>query len=48
VLRLLEDPALIQAEIQRRLQSLRVEHPPATAARDWSATWCAPAAPLSV
>ncbi|HEY4997418.1 MAG TPA: recombinase family protein [Solirubrobacteraceae bacterium] len=27
VLRLLEDPALIQAEIQRRLQSLRVEHP---------------------
>ncbi|MGO9754185.1 MAG: recombinase family protein [Solirubrobacteraceae bacterium] len=27
VLRLLEDPALIQAEIQRRLESLRVEHP---------------------
>lgn len=27
VLRLLEDPELIQAEIQRRLQSLRVEHP---------------------
>src|SRR5450631_3816585 len=48
VLRLLEDPELIQAEIQRWLQSLRVEHPPATAARDWSATWCAPAAPLSV
>ena len=27
VLRLLEDPALIQAEIDRRLQSLRNEHP---------------------
>ncbi|MGH2857278.1 MAG: recombinase family protein [Solirubrobacteraceae bacterium] len=27
VLRLLEDPELIQAEIQRRLESLRVEHP---------------------
>jgi site-specific DNA recombinase len=27
VLRLLDDPALIQAEIQRRLESLRVEHP---------------------
>jgi site-specific DNA recombinase len=27
VLRLLEDPALIQAEIQRRLESVRVEHP---------------------
>ena len=27
VLRLLEDPELIQAEIRRRLESLRVEHP---------------------
>jgi site-specific DNA recombinase len=27
VLRLLDDPALIRAEIQRRLETLRVEHP---------------------